>query len=463
KAGGAYVPLDPSYPAERLEYMLEDSEISITLTTSELVNALNWNGIKTALLDQDSDEIAQTASDRKVLTRTVTPEHLAYVIYTSGSTGKPKGVMIPHKALTNFLVSMGETPGLSPEDKMLAVTTYCFDIAALELYLPLIKGAHCHICHTEHTKDVEKLKQDIQTIKPTVMQATPATWKMLFYSGWENDERVKILCGGEALPETLKRYFLHTGSEAWNMFGPTETTIWSAVQPINEECSHATIGRPIANTQMYITDSKLVPVPAGVPGELCIAGDGVAKGYYKKQELTNSKFIDSPFEPGSKLYRTGDMARWLPGGRIEYIGRIDNQVKIRGFRIELGDIESRLSEHPGIQECVVVAAKENGMDKLAAYYTAKHANASLAARELRHYVKDVLPAYMVPSYFIQLDHMPLTPNGKIDRNSLKNNELTAKQPKQREISPKNIQDAVFTIWQDVLKMTDIEWEDGFFD
>ncbi|MCY8320675.1 amino acid adenylation domain-containing protein [Bacillus inaquosorum] len=463
KAGGAYVPLDPSYPAERLEYMLEDSEVSITLTTSELVNTLRWNGVKTALLDKDWDDIAQTASDRKGLTRTVTPENLAYVIYTSGSTGKPKGVMIPHKALTNFLVSMGETPGLSPEDKMLAVTTYCFDIAALELYLPLIKGAHCHICQTEHTKDVEKLKRDIQTIKPTVMQATPATWKMLFYAGWENEERVKILCGGEALPETLKRYFLHTGSEAWNMFGPTETTIWSAVQRINEECSHATIGKPIANTQMYITDSQLVPVPAGVPGELCIAGDGVAKGYYKKQELTNSRFIDSPFESGTKLYRTGDMARWLPGGRIEYIGRIDNQVKIRGFRIELGDIESRLSEHPGIQDCVVVATEENGMDKLAAYYTTKDANASLAARELRHYVKDVLPAYMVPSYFIQLDHMPLTPNGKIDRNSLKHNELTAKQPKQREISPLNIQEAVFAIWQDVLKMSDIEWEDGFFD
>ncbi|WP_367387404.1 amino acid adenylation domain-containing protein [Bacillus vallismortis] len=462
KAGGAYVPLDPSYPAERLEYMLEDSEVSITLTTSELVNTLSWSGVKTALLDQDWDEIAQTASDRKVLTRTVTPENLAYVIYTSGSTGKPKGVMIPHKALTNFLVSMGETPDLSPEDNMLAVTTYCFDIAALELYLPLIKGAHCHICQTEHTKDVEKLKQDIQTIKPTVMQATPATWKMLFYSGWENEERVKILCGGEALPETLKRYFLHTGSEAWNMFGPTETTIWSAVQRINEECSHATIGRPIANTQIYITDSQLAPVPAGVPGELCIAGDGVAKGYYKKPELTNTRFIDSPFESGSKLYRTGDMARWLPGGRIEYIGRIDNQVKIRGFRIELGDIESRLSEHPGIQECVVVAAEENGMDKLAAYYTAKHANTSLAARELRHYVKDALPAYMVPSYFIQLDHMPLTPNGKIDRNRLKNSGLTAKHSK-REISPKNIQDAVLAIWQDVLKMTDIEREDGFFD
>ncbi|MDY7046845.1 AMP-binding protein, partial [Virgibacillus sp. M23] len=159
--------------------------------------------------------------------------------------------------------------------------------------------------------------------------------------------------------------FLHTGSEAWNMFGPTETTIWSAVQRIHDECSHATIGRPIANTQIYITDSQLAPVPVGVPGELCIAGDGVAKGYYKKEELTDSRFIDNPFEPGSKLYRTGDMARWLPGGRIEYIGRIDNQVKIRGFRIELGDIESRLSKHPGILECVVVA----GMDNLAAYYT----------------------------------------------------------------------------------------------
>ncbi|WP_276736066.1 non-ribosomal peptide synthetase [Bacillus sp. (in: firmicutes)] len=463
KAGGAYVPLDPSYPAERLEHMLEDSEVSITLTTSALVNTLSWNGVKTALLDQDWDEISQTASDRKVLTRTVTPENLAYVIYTSGSTGKPKGVMIPHKALTNFLVSMGETPGLSPEDKMLAVTTYCFDIAAMELYLPLIKGAHCHICQTEHTKDVEKLKRDIQTIKPTVMQATPATWKMLFYSGWQNEEKVKILCGGEALPETLKQYFLHTASEAWNMFGPTETTIWSAVQRINEDCSHATIGRPIANTQIYITDSQLAPVPAGVPGELCIAGDGVAKGYYKKPELTNARFIDSPFKPGSKLYRTGDMARWLPGGRIEYIGRIDNQVKIRGFRIELGDIESRLSEHPGILECVVVAAEENGSHKLAAYYTAKHTNASLEARELRRYVKDALPAYMVPSSFIQLDQMPLTPNGKIDRNSLKHEELTAKQPKQREISPLNIQDAVFNIWQEVLKISDIEREDGFFD
>lgn len=243
------------------------------------------------------------------------------------------------------------------------------------------------------------------------------------------------------------------------MFGPTETTIWSAVQRINVECSHATIGRPIANTQIYITDSQLAPVPAGVPGELCIAGDGVAKGYYKKEELTDSRFIDNPFEPGSKLYRTGDMARWLTGGRIEYIGRIDNQVKIRGFRIELGDIESRLSEHPGILECVVVA----DMDNLAAYYTAKHANASLTARELRHFVKNALPAYMVPSYFIQLDHMPLTPNGKIDRNSLKNIDLSGEQLKQRQTSPKNIQDTVFTIWQEVLKTSDIEWDDGFFD
>ncbi|MFT0802662.1 amino acid adenylation domain-containing protein [Bacillus swezeyi] len=463
KAGGAYVPLDPSYPAERLEYMLKDSEASITLTTSEFVNTLSWNRVQTVLLDQDWNDIIQAASDQRVLSRTVKPENLAYVIYTSGSTGKPKGVMIPHKALTNFLVSMSETPGLSSTDNMLAVTTYCFDIAALELYLPLMNGAQCYICQTDHTKDVEKLKQDIQNIRPTIMQATPATWKMLFYSGWKNEERVKILCGGEALPEKLKRYFLNTDSEAWNMFGPTETTVWSAIQRVNEENSHITIGRPIANTRIYITDSQAKPVPAGVPGELCIAGDGVAKGYYNQPELTNERFIDSPFESASKLYRTGDMARWLPGGRIEYIGRIDNQVKIRGFRIELGDIESRLSEHPAIQDSVIVAAEQDGDEKLAAYYTVKAANSSLASRELRNYLKNSLPAYMVPSYFIQLDHMPLTPNGKIDRNTLKNREMTAQQPKQRNMSSIKIQETILSIWQDVLNVYDIEPEDGFFD
>ncbi|MEC1645619.1 non-ribosomal peptide synthetase [Bacillus halotolerans] len=463
KAGGAYVPLDPSYPAERLEYMLKDSEVSITLTTSELANTLSWNGVQTVLLDQDWDDVTQAAFDRRVLSRTVKPENLAYVIYTSGSTGKPKGVMIPHKALTNFLVSMGETPGLSSADSLLAVTTYCFDIAALELYLPLIKGAQCHICQTEHTKDVEKLKRDIQDLRPTIMQATPATWKMLFYSGWKNEEGVKILCGGEALPEKLKRHFLNTDSEAWNMFGPTETTVWSAVQRVNEESSHITIGRPIANTRIYITDSQLTPVPAGVPGELCIAGDGVAKGYYKQGELTNERFIDSPFEPGSKLYRTGDMARWLPGGRIEYIGRIDNQVKIRGFRIELGDIESRLNEHPAIQESVILAAEQDGDEKLAAYYTVKDANLSLSSRELRNYLKNSLPAYMVPSYFTQLDHMPLTPNGKIDRNTLKKQKVTAKQPRQGNIASMKIQETILSIWQDVLNVYDIEQEDGFFD
>jgi polyketide synthase PksJ len=199
-----------------------------------------------------------------------------------------------------------------------------------------MKGAQCHICNTEHTKDVEKLKRDIQDIKPTIMQATPATWKMLFYSGWKNEEGIKILCGGEALPEKLKQHFLSTGSEAWNMFGPTETTVWSAIQRINEETAASVIGQPIANTRVYIVDSHLLPVPAGIPGELCIAGDGLAKGYYNQPELTDERFIDCPFEPTSKLYKTGDMARWLPEGKIEYIGRIDNQVKIRGF--PLGNI-----------------------------------------------------------------------------------------------------------------------------
>ncbi|QUF67160.1 non-ribosomal peptide synthetase [Bacillus atrophaeus] len=463
KAGGAYVPLDPSYPAERLEYMLEDSEVSITLTTSELIDTLNWNHVKVIALDQDWDEIAQNPSGGTSLMRTVKTENLAYVIYTSGSTGKPKGVMISHKALANFLVSMGEKPGLSSEDIMLAVTTYCFDIAALELYLPLMKGAQCHICNTEHTKDVEKLKRDIQDIKPTIMQATPATWKMLFYSGWKNEEGIKILCGGEALPEKLKQHFLSTGSEAWNMFGPTETTVWSAIQRINEETAASVIGQPIANTRVYIVDSHLLPVPAGIPGELCIAGDGLAKGYYNQPELTDERFIDCPFEPTSKLYKTGDMARWLPEGKIEYIGRIDNQVKIRGFRIELGDIEIRLGEHPDVQESVVVVNEQNGNEKLAAYYIAKNAHSPVTPRELRNELKKSLPAYMVPSYFIRLDQMPLTPNGKVDRKILKNRKVTAEQPQHGDMSPSKIQETIRSIWQDVLQTADIYLEDGFFD
>ncbi|MDU0812757.1 non-ribosomal peptide synthetase [Bacillus siamensis] len=463
KAGGAYVPLDPSYPADRLEYMIADSRISMCLTTADLEHSLNWGGVQTAAIDRDWSDIEETAGERMALKRLVTPEDLAYVIYTSGSTGKPKGVMIPHRALTNFLISMAHEPGLSSEDKLLAVTTYCFDIAALELYLPFITGAECHICKTEVTKDARKLKELIKEYKPTIMQATPFTWKMLFHSGWTNEEKVKILCGGEALSEQLKQQFLDTKSEAWNMFGPTETTIWSAVQRITENESALTIGRPIANTRVYMMDSNLNPVLEGVPGELCIAGDGLARGYFNKPELTDKAFVSHRLEQGSKLYKTGDMARFLPGGRIEYMGRMDSQVKIRGYRIEPGDIESRLNAHPAVQESVVVVNNHSGNEKLCAFYILKNGEKLPSSKELRRHLKQALPAYMAPAFFIRLEELPLTPNGKVDRKLLAARDLTEKKPETKTFSSSHIQQAVLAIWQDVLKSSDIALDDRFFD
>nr|WP_255298558.1 non-ribosomal peptide synthetase [Brevibacillus dissolubilis] len=469
RAGATYVPLDPDYPEERLAYMLEDSQASIVLTQAPLRSKFDQlsagKQAQVVLLDTDWDEIeriAREANESGTLKREVTPNHLAYVIYTSGSTGKPKGVMIPHQALTNFLVTMSHKPGLQASDRLLAVTTYSFDIAGLELFLPLMVGAQCYICAAETAKNADKLQQEIQKHKPTVMQATPVTWTMLFQSGWKNEEQVKILCGGEALSPGLKQHFTRTGSEAWNMFGPTETTIWSTIQRIEAD-EPVTIGKPIANTQVYIVDANLKLTPAGIPGELCIAGDGLARGYYNKPELTQEKFVDNPFQPGTKLYRTGDLARWLPNGQIECLGRMDNQVKIRGFRIELGAIESRIGEHTGVRDNAVVVHQHNDNKKLVAYYTATDLKAIPTPQELRDHVKASLPDYMVPVHFVQLDKMPLTPNGKINRKDLEKREVTLTRPEQRIMPQSRVEETIQTIWQDVLGISNIGPEDGFFD
>ncbi|TCS93648.1 non-ribosomal peptide synthetase [Hazenella coriacea] len=465
KAGAAYVPLDPNYPDERLAHIFEDSGTPIVLTQSQLRNKfdrLNEKRTKVILLDQDWDQIVRRANESNMLKREVRPDHLAYVIYTSGSTGKPKGVMIPHQALTNFLVSMAQSPGLQAKDRVLALTTYCFDIAGLELFLPLIVGAQCYICGTEQARNVEQLKLEIQNIKPTMIQATPVTWTMLFQSGWKNEEGVKILCGGEALPPKLKQNFISTGSEAWNMYGPTETTIWSTIQRI-QEGEPITIGKPIANTYVYIVDQQLKPVPVGHVGELCIAGEGLARGYYNQSVLTAEKFIDNPFRPETKLYKTGDLARWLPKGQIEYLGRIDNQVKIRGFRIELGAIENRIGQHPEVQETVTIVKQHNGNKKLVAYFTSNDAKTSPSLQELRDYVRSNLPDYMVPSHFIRLDQMPLTPNGKVDRKELESRQLIQERTAQKSLPPSRVEETILKIWEEVLEIGNIGMEDRFFD
>ena len=429
KAGGAYVPLDPSYPAKRLSYMLADSGVEALLTQQSLLESLPQNQAQVVCLDSDWGAIEQHCQEN--LDAGVDSDNLAYVIYTSGSTGQPKGVQIRHHSVVNFLNSMGHSPGLTGEDTFYAVTTIAFDIAALELYLPLTVGAEVIIASREVATDSDRLLSELIESKITVMQATPATWQMLLAAGWSSDYPLKVLCGGEALSAQLAHQILETGSELWNLYGPTEATIWSTLYQVGAKKTVATtedkpssIGRPIANTQIYILDKHLQLLPIGVAGELYIGGDGLARGYLNRPELTQEKFIPNPFNnskfkiQNSKLYKTGDLARYLPDGNIEFLGRIDHQVKIRGFRIELGEIEAVLNTHPQIQQTVVIVIEDNiaGNKRLVAYIVAR--DELLTTNQLREFLFSKLPEYMLPSVFVTLDTLPLTPNGKVDRKVL---------------------------------------------
>ena len=358
KAGGAYVPMDPEYPRDRLEFMLSDTQASVLLTQERLSQMLPEYSGQKVRFDQDWPEI--TRESEANLGDVVAANNLAYVIYTSGSTGKPKGVMIQHGSAVNFLTSMAQEPGMTNRDTLLAVTTLSFDIAGLEIYLPLSVGGRVVMVNREVAADGVQLAKQLSDFGATMMQATPATWRMLLTSGWQGSEQLKILCGGEALPDDLANELVHRCASLWNMYGPTETTIWSAVQRVAADFAKISLGRPIDNTQVYILDSHLNPVPIGVSGELYIGGAGLARGYLNRPELSAEKFVQHPFSDtaGARLYRSGDLARYLPDGNIEYLGRIDNQVKIRGFRIELGEIETVLHQHPAVRECVVVACEE---------------------------------------------------------------------------------------------------------
>ncbi len=464
KAGGTYMPLDPAYPKERLAFTLTDSQVSVLLAQAHLVNDLPSHSAKLVCID-DSTAFANYSPEN--LASNANPQDLAYVIYTSGSTGKPKGVQISHSAVVNFLTTMRQTPGIAKEDILLSVTTLSFDIAALELYLPLIVGACLVLVNREITTDSNKLLKQLVSNGVTVMQATPATWRMLIAAGWQSQNTMKILCGGEALDSSLAYQLLERGQEVWNLYGPTETTIWSAVQKVNyqeQQQGISSIGRPIANTQFYILDSHQKLVPIGVPGELHIGGLGLARGYWNRPELTEEKFIPSPFESGKRLYKTGDLARYLTDGKIEFLGRIDHQVKIRGFRIELGEIETLLEQHPQVRETVVVAREDTPNDCRLVAYLVNHENATPSVNELRGFLKEKLPEYMLPSAFVVLDALPLTPNGKVNRRALPvpenlRPELTkAFQPPQSEMEQQ-----IAKLWQDVLHLDKVGIHDNFFD
>ncbi len=462
KAGGAYVPLEPDYPKERLAFMREDAEVSLLLTQEKFLFEMSRQPV--VCLDRDREKIAQQ-SDRNPVSQ-VRADNLAYVIYTSGSTGRPKGVQIEHQSLVNCLWSIGKQVGLNKKDVLLAVTTVSFDIAALELYLPLIVGATVVLAGRDDALDGRRIVDRLKSSGATVMQSTPSSWKLLVDAGWEGHDDFKILCGGEALSERLADQLLERAASLWNLYGPTETTVWSTTARVKASKRPVPIGRPIANTRLFILDSHLHPVPIGVPGELCVGGDGVARGYRNRPDLTAERFILNPFSdpPEARLYRTGDLARYLPDGNIEFYCRIDNQVKIRGYRIELGEVESVLAQHPAIQQAVVIAREDTpGGRRLVAYCVAT-ADSNPLPHDLRSYLKHKLPDYMIPSTFVLLDSLPLAPNGKLDRKALMAPDGGRPELDDGFAAPRTpLEETLANIWAKALRLDKVGIHDNFFD
>ncbi len=439
RAGAAYVPIDPEYPAQRRDLMRTDAGAVLEITDATLRDAL-------------------ASSNPPPPVTGVGPDDVAYVLYTSGSTGTPKGVGVPHRAVVNFLHAMRRAPGIAPSDTLVAVTTLSFDIAGLELYLPLVTGAKVVIASRDTTRDGHLLARLLDASAATIVQATPATWRMLLAAGWSPPTHLRVLCGGEALPPDLAASLAATAGALWNLYGPTETTIWSTVARV-EPGQPITIGRPIDNTFIYVLDDSLQPTPIGVAGELYIGGRGVALGYHDRPALTAERFVPDPFaDPGARMYKTGDRARWRVDGTLEHLGRIDTQVKLRGFRIELGEIEAALRVTPGITDTVVVVREDApGQQQLVAYVVSP---GEIDRDALRTALASTLPDYMVPSVIVALPALPLTPNGKLDRKALP---APSQAPHAEHVAPRTLMEHTLEqIWRDVLGVERVGVHDDFF-
>jgi amino acid adenylation domain-containing protein len=446
KAGAAYLPIDPAYPEERIAYLLEDSGASFVLD-------------RESFLAGDGDEPLPGISSA---------EDRAYVLYTSGSTGKPKGVEVSHGALANFLASMAALHGAGPEDTVLAVTTISFDIAALELYLPLTTGGRIALADRETAADGALLARAIEESGATLLQATPATWRMLLDSGWPRQTAarpgLRLLCGGEALPRDLADRLLPAGRELWNQYGPTETTVWSATGRVEPGVGSVPLGRPLANTSIHVLDRNLRPVPLGAPGEVWIGGAGVARGYLGRPDLSADRFRPDPFGgSGARLYRTGDLGRHRADGTLDYLGRIDHQVKLRGHRIELGEIEAHLRLHPAVAEAAVLLREERAGDaRLVAYVVPRDGQAPEPG-DLRAFLQGRLPEFMIPGAAVALDALPLTASGKVDRRALSRIAPDPAAGAGGGVAPRTPEEELLAgIWSRVLGLSEVGVFDDFF-
>ncbi len=416
KVGAAYVPIDHRYPSSRVSLVLEDSTPAVVLTEHGLRHLVPEPLASRVLAVEDVAPLP--GGHPPVTSPPFERGRPAYVLYTSGSTGRPKGVVVSVGALSNFLRSMARTPGMTADDRLLSVTTIAFDISGLELWLPLVTGASVHLAPDDAIADGARLRDLVERVSPTVMQATPATWRLLLEAGWQGDRRVRVLCGGEAFPRDLADRLLAIAGPVWNVYGPTETTIWSTIHRVEPGPGAVPIGRPIDRTRVYVLDRSRALAPLGVPGEIAIGGDGVAEGYHGRADLTAERFVHDPFAPeaGARMYLTGDLGRLRPDGTFEHLGRLDHQIKLRGFRIEPAEIESALKE-AGARDAVAIARAHGPGDvRLVGYYVS--GEATPAPSELRERLRGKLPAYMVPWALVPLDALPRTPNGKVDRAAL---------------------------------------------
>jgi amino acid adenylation domain-containing protein len=470
RSGGAYLPLDPALPADRLAFMLADARISLVVGHARPLRLLPPAGVRTVQLEDVTDEpVALVPGVSPVAESEIRPDPipaLAYVLYTSGSTGTPKGVQVTRANLDNFLRSMAAEPGIGPTDRVLALTTITFDIAALELLLPLTVGASIVLLDRDAAADGRALRKALESRGITLAQATPATWTMLLDAGWERGAGLKALSGGEALTRDLASAICRTGADFWNMYGPTETTVWSSVWRVQGE-EPVLIGHPIANTRMYVLDERRQPVATGTDGELCIAGAGVARGYLNRPDLTAERFVPDPFapdDPGGRMYRTGDVARRHESGLFECLGRLDDQVKIDGHRVEPGEIESALTRTGLVRRAVVTAVRDEGRATGLVAYVQPHDGGAVDMAALRRVVGQQLPWHMVPDRFIEIDRVPLTPSGKVDRRALSVSGPPRRSSNAPLVPPRTATErALLHLWKEILPVEDLGVEDDFFE
>lgn len=461
KLGAAYLPLDPDFPEERLLYMLEDSGAFAIIEDESAPEKVKASSLVHFNIDDLPKEKPPVMN---VPPLSLAGEQLAYIIYTSGSTGKPKGVRISQQAMLNFLQSMANKPGFDARDKLLAVTTLSFDISVLELFLPLLAGGTTLIASRDDVKSGDKLAKLLQQHEVSVMQATPSTWRMLLASDWKNDtqsKKIKALCGGEPLTNDLKQKLLPKVAELWNMYGPTETTVWSSCQRMDFGETLISIGSPIANTQIYILDTNLNPLPTSIPGELCIGGKGLSVGYHNRPELNQDRFFEH--SQLGRLYRTGDAAKVLPTGELQHLGRMDDQIKLRGYRIELGEIETALSACPSVDQAAVYLWQLSEEDVRLVACCVPKSGTALETIHIRKQLRISLPNYMVPQYFLAVDELPLSPNGKVNRRKLPRPEVNQTSTSGEDLSTDN-EKTIANIWSEVLKSNvNITRGDNFFE